>query len=121
MVDEGARSGVRYLLAQIDEGTGNDGAKEGDPFDVHPFLKKNLASLPTGGTELGEKLKEYTDKNITSAQEFLKSLSEAKDFQDVVRIHTEFMHSQMNAFGEQAKGFAEAYIKPATDAGGKRT
>jgi hypothetical protein len=114
-------------------------AKEGDPFDVHPavkqameqsavgmdqyfeFLKKNLASLPTGGTELGEKLKEYTDKNITSVQEFLKSLSEAKDFLDVVRIQTEFMHSQMNAFGEQAKGFAEAYIKPATDAGGKRT
>ena len=84
------------------------------------FLKKNLSSFPTGGTELGEKFKEYTDKNLTSAQEFLKSLSGAKDFQDVVRIQTEFMNSQLNAFGEQAKGFAEAFTKPAVDAGGKR-
>ena len=55
-------------------------AEKGDPFEVHPavkqaieqstvgmeqcfeFLKKNVASFPTGGTELGEKLKEYTDK-----------------------------------------------------------
>ena len=112
MADEGARSGVRYLLAQIDEGTGNDGAKEGDPFDVHPFLRINFASLPTGGTELGEKLKEYTDKNITSAQEFLKSLSEAKDFQDVVRIHTEFMHSQMNALVSRRKALPRRKINP---------
>jgi hypothetical protein len=34
-----------------------------------------------------------------------------------VRIQTEFMYSQLNAFGEQAKGFAEAYTKPMTDAG----
>lgn len=112
-------------------------AEKGDPFEVHPavkqameqaaggvdqyfeFLRKNLASFPTGGTELAEKLKEYTDKNLTSVQELLRSLSGAKDFQDVVRIQTEFMNSQLNAFGEQAKGFAEAYIKPATDAGGK--
>src|SRR5262249_27275785 len=110
----------------------------GDPFAVHPavkqgielstvgmeqyfeFLKKNLSSFPTGGTELGEKFKEYTDKNLTSAQEFLKSLSGAKDFQDVVRIQTEFMNSQLSAFSEQARGFAEACTKLTTDVGGKR-
>ena len=113
-------------------------AEKGDPFEVHPavkqaieqstvgmeqyfeFLKQNVASFPTGGTELGEKLKEYTDKNITSVQKILKSLSGAKDFQDAVRIQTEFMHSQLNAFAEQAKGFAEACTKLTTDAGGKR-
>jgi hypothetical protein len=52
---------------------------------------------------------------IRSMQEFL-SLSGAIDFQDVVRLRIKFMHSQLNAFSEQAKGFAEAYAKPA-DAG----
>lgn len=55
------------------------------------FLKKNLASFPTGGTDFGETLKAYSQKNITSVRGFLKSLSEAKDFQDVVRIQTEFI------------------------------
>jgi hypothetical protein len=104
-------------------------AKEGDPFDVHPavkqameqahgavdqyfeFLKKNVAALPTGGTDLGEKLKDYTDKNITSVQGFLKNLSQAKDVQDVLRIQTEFMHAQLSAFGEQAKKLADAFTK----------
>jgi len=30
------------------------------------------------------------------------------------------MHSQLNAFAEQAKGFAKACTKLTTDAGGKR-
>ena len=47
--------------------------------------QEEFASIPTGGPELGEKLNEYSDKNIASVQEFPKSLSGAKDFQDVVR------------------------------------
>ena len=82
------------------------------------FLKKNLASIPTGGTELGEKFKDYTDNNITSMQDFLKRISAAKNFQDVMRIQTEF--SQMTTFGDQARGFAEAYAKVSTDSGEKR-
>jgi hypothetical protein len=105
-------------------------ADKGDPFEVHPtvkqaieqahgamdqyfeFLRKNLTALPTGGTDFGEKLKAYTDKNIASVQQFLKHMTEAKDFQDVVRIQTEFMHSQLNALGQQAVEVAEAYLKP---------
>jgi len=135
---QGPVAAYDFRLAAVDQRKGDSMAEKGDPFEVHPvvkqaieqstvgldqyfeFLKKNLASFPTGGTELGEKLKEYTDKNITSVQEFLKSLRGAKDFQDVVKIQTEFMHSQLNAFAEQAKGFAEAYTKATTDAGGKR-
>ncbi len=111
-------------------------AEKGGPFEVHPtvkqamehasggmdqyfdFLKKNLASIPTGGTALDEKLKEYTDQNITSVQEFVKSLSGAQDFQDVLRLQTQFMHPQLNAIGEQAQGIAEACTKPG-DPGGK--
>jgi hypothetical protein len=48
-------------------------------------------------------------------QEFLKSIGEA----NVMRIKTD-MQSQLNAFGEQAKGFAQAYAKLASDTGEKR-
>jgi hypothetical protein len=34
-------------------------------------------------------------------QEYLKHLSQAWNFQDMVRIQTEFMQSLMNAAGEQ--------------------
>jgi hypothetical protein len=43
-------------------------------------------------------------------------LSQARDFQEVYRIQTEFMQTQFNSFAEQARSLGEAYTKAATDA-----
>ena len=67
------------------------------------FLQKTISSYPSGGTDLGEKLKSYAEKNIAATHEFIKQLSRAKDIQDALRIQTEFMQAQMQAFGEQTK------------------
>ena len=74
-------------------------------------LKKTVASAPTGGTEFGEKVKVCVDQNISATQEFVRDLSYANDIQDMLRIQMEFMRSQLEAFGEQAKDLGEAYIK----------
>jgi hypothetical protein len=79
-------------------------------------LKKAVSSYPTGGTDFGEKLKSYAERNISTTHEFVKQLSHARDFQEMVRIQTEFMQSLVNAFGEQTKSLAEAYTKTAGDA-----
>ena len=75
------------------------------------FLKKSVSSFPSGGTELGEKLKDQSVQNIIAVREFVKKLSQAKDFEEAFRIQTEFMQSQLHAFGEQIKSLAEAYTK----------
>ena len=77
-------------------------------------LKKSVASAPTGGTEFGEKVKACAEQNISATQEFVRDLSYAKDIQDMLRIQMEFMRSQLEAFGEQAKDLSEAYIKAAS-------
>ena len=77
-------------------------------------LKNTVASAPTGGTEFGEKVKACAEQNISATQEFVRDLSYAKDIQDMLRIQMEFMRSQLEAFGEQAKDLGEAYIKAAS-------
>ena len=37
-------------------------------------LKKTVASAPSGGTEFGEKVKVYAEKNISATQEFVREL-----------------------------------------------
>jgi hypothetical protein len=74
-------------------------------------LKKTVASAPTGGTEFGEKVKACAEQNISATQEFVRDMSYAKDIQDMLRIQVEFMHTQLEAFGEQAKDLGEAYMK----------
>ena len=77
------------------------------------FLNKTISSFPSGGTEFCEKLKSFAEKNVAATHQFIRQLSQAKDFQDVLRIQTEFMQTQMQAFAEQATSLAEAFTKTA--------
>jgi hypothetical protein len=69
-----------------------------------------------GSNDLIEKMKTYTEKNISAYTECIGKLSQAKDFQDVFRIQTEFMQTQLNSLTEQARSLGEAYNKAAMDA-----
>ncbi len=80
------------------------------------FLKRAISAYPSGGTDFGGKLKRHAERNLTAVQEYVTKLSEAKTVQDAIQIQTEFMQSQFNAFGEQAKDLVETLSKAATDA-----
>jgi len=80
------------------------------------FLRQTVSSLPSGGTDFGEKLKNYAEKNVAATHEFLRKVSQAKDFQDMIQIQSEFMQTQMTALGEQTRVLSESYSKAATDA-----
>jgi hypothetical protein len=82
-------------------------------FDL---LKKAISSFPSGGTKLGEKLKNHAEQNVAATQGYVKKMSQAKTAQEVIQIQMDFMQTQFNAFGAQAKDLAEAYSKAATDA-----
>jgi hypothetical protein len=61
-------------------------------------------------------MKIYTERNISAYTECVGKLSQAKDFQEVIRIQTEFMQTQMSSFANQARSLGEAYTKAATGA-----
>jgi len=69
-----------------------------------------------GGAELAEKMKRYSEQNISAAGDFVHKLSQAKDFQDIIRIQTEYTQTQFSIWTEQTKGLAEAFTKAATTA-----
>ena len=66
-----------------------------------------------GSNDLTEKMKTYTERNISAYTECVGKLSHARDFQDAVRIQTEFMQTQLSSFAEQARSLGEAYGKAA--------
>jgi hypothetical protein len=66
--------------------------------------------------DLAEKMTTYTAQHISASTDCMHKLSQARDFQEVFRIQTEFMQKQMNSFAEQARSLGEAYNKAATDA-----
>jgi len=78
------------------------------------FMQKAFAVYPVSGTELAEKMNRYTAQNISAARDFVHKLSQAKDFQEIIRIQTEFMQTQFSVLAEQTKGLTEASITGAT-------
>jgi len=80
------------------------------------FLQKSMSAAPWTGTELNKKVKSYVEQNIANAFGFAEKLTQAKDFQDLVRIQTEFVQMQLKSLSEQAKDLGETATKATTDA-----
>jgi hypothetical protein len=80
------------------------------------WLQKNMSALPWSNTNLNRVLLSNATQNVTATFAFVQKLSQAKNFQDVVKIQTDFMETQMNSFNDQAKILGEIYAKAAEDA-----
>jgi hypothetical protein len=80
------------------------------------WLQTTMSALPWSKTNLNRILLSNATQNVTATFAFMHKLSQAKSFQEVVKIQTEFMEKQMNSFSEQAKVLGEIYTKAAEDA-----
>jgi phasin family protein len=80
------------------------------------FFQKTIFTPAWAQTDLNKKIQNYAGKNVATAFEFAQRLIQAKDLQEVVRIQTEFMQTQVKALSEQAKEIGETATKAAGDA-----
>ena len=114
--------GMDKELSQSLIGTGTqnlEGFKDQTQTAVEQYfslLANTTSALPWSNTNLNRILLSHATQNITATFAFVQKLSEAKNFQDVVRIQTEFMNLQLNSFNEQARSVGELYAKAAADA-----
>jgi hypothetical protein len=80
------------------------------------WLQTTMSTFPWSNTNLNRILLSNATQNISATFAFVQKLSQAKNFEEVVKIQTEFMEKQMNSFNEQAKVLSEIYPKAAEDA-----
>ena len=80
------------------------------------MASRDYVSASLGNTNLNRILLSNATQNVTATIAFVQRLTRARDFQEVVKIQTEFMEAQMQWFNEQAKILGEIYTKAAEDA-----
>src|SRR6266702_8969865 len=71
------------------------------------WLQNVMQASPWGNTDLNKKLMSYATENVSAASEFTQQLSQAKSVEDAIKIQTEFVKTQMDAFGQRAKEVGE--------------
>jgi phasin len=66
-------------------------------------MENQATSARSGAKEVGELAMRYAERNVASSFEFAQKMVQAKDAQEVMALHREYVASQMNTLAEQAK------------------
>ena len=89
---------------------------EGAIDNYFDLLQQTMSATPWGKTDFGEKFKSFTEQNIAAAHHHIQKPSQARDFQDIIKIQSEYMQTQLSLFADQARQLGEAYVKTAAGA-----
>jgi hypothetical protein len=80
------------------------------------LLQKSMSTSPWASSDLSKRMLSFAQENVAASFKFAQSLSQAKDFQDFLRIQNEFMQTQLHAFGRGVRDISEASSKVVRDA-----
>src|ERR1051326_6911616 len=78
------------------------------------------AAAQAGARDVGKKAMTFAEQNVATSFEFAQKLVRAKDVQEILRLHSEFIRSQMESLSNQAKELGEAAGRAAKDPGKSR-
>ena len=74
----------------------------------------HATSAQASALELQRKVVGYSERNVAASLEFAQKLVTAKDPQDVVKLHADYLKAQMQAMAEQSSDLAQQAAKAAT-------
>ena len=78
-------------------------------------LEKRVEASQGGALDISKKAMSFAERNILSAFEFAEKIVQTKDIQEMVRMQSLFVQSQMQALTEQVKDLGETVSKSAIE------
>ena len=79
------------------------------------LVEQGISASPLGATDQTKTFRNYVEQSVAASFGLSDKLLRAKDFQDVVRIQTEFFQTQLKALTEQSKDLCGTATKVASD------
>ncbi len=79
-------------------------------------IEQRGTSVRAGAKDVSGKAIAYAEKNVQASLDFAQSLLKAKDLTEVIRLHSEYVQSQMRSLAEQAAEMGQTVSRAAMDA-----
>jgi phasin len=83
-------------------------------------LEGQATTVQAGAKDINAKAMDFAERNVSSAFDFARKLVNVQDAQELARLQSEFVQSQMKALAEQAKELGEAAAKGSSSGSSKR-
>ena len=74
-------------------------------------LEERVTASQVGALDISKKATTFAEQNVLSAFETAQKIVQTKDIQEVVRMHTEFLQSQIQALSEQVTDLGDTVSK----------
>ncbi|WP_371421062.1 phasin [Tardiphaga sp.] len=78
-------------------------------------------TVRAGAKDVSTKAIAYAEKNVAASLDYAQQLLHAKDLGDVMRLHSEYVQSQMKSLAEQASEMGQIMSRAATEAAKPKT
>ena len=79
-------------------------------------FSERTATMGAGAKDVSAMAFSYAEKNVQASLDYAQSLLQAKDLSEVMRLHREYVQSQMRALTEQAGELGHVVSRTAMDA-----
>jgi phasin len=79
-------------------------------------LEERGATVRAGAKDISGKAIAYAEKNVQASLDYAQSLLKAKDLTEVMKLHSEYVQSQMRSLAEQASEMGQIVSRAAMDA-----
>lgn len=79
-------------------------------------IEERRDTVRAGAREIGGKAVSYAEKNVQASLDYAQSLLRAKDLPEVMKLHSEYVQSQMRSLAEQASEMGQIVSRAAMDA-----
>src|SRR4029079_5425961 len=79
--------------------------------------ESHVPSAQSTALELQRKVVGYSERNVSASLEFAQNLLQAKSPEDVMKLHADYVKTQMQTLAEQARDLGQHAAKAATPPG----
>jgi phasin len=84
-------------------------------------IEERGATMRAGAKDAGARAMAYAEKNVQSSLDYAEQLLHAKDLPEVLRLHSEYVQTQMRSLAEQASEMGQIVGRAAMDAAKPKT
>jgi phasin len=79
-------------------------------------IEERGATVRAGAKDIGAKAFSYAEKNVQASLDYAQALLHARDLTEMMRLHGEYVQTQMRSLAEQAGEMGEIFGRTAMDA-----
>jgi phasin len=79
-------------------------------------LSARTATVGAGAKDVSAMAFSYAEKNVQASLDYAQALVHAKDLSEVIRLHREYVQSQMRSVAEQASEMGQIVSRASMDA-----